>query len=65
MNSVCGSFMVIVSCLVMGSELSIVFLVSLDPPLPVYFYTLVSAIRERGTKGYPTKKVSSISTEMY
>ena len=32
-------------------------LVSLDPPLPVYLFGLVSAMKEKSAKGYPLKKV--------
>lgn len=33
--------------------------VSLDPPLPVYLFNLVSSLRDRTAKGYPIKKVPS------
>ena len=33
-------------------------LVSLDPPLPVYIFTVVAGLREKNAKGYPIKKVS-------
>lgn len=33
------------------------YLVSLEPPLPVYLFSLVSALKEKSTKGYPIKKV--------
>ncbi|EIW76163.1 N1221-domain-containing protein [Coniophora puteana RWD-64-598 SS2] len=32
-------------------------LMSMDPPLPVYFFKLVSILRDRGAKGYPIKKL--------
>lgn len=32
--------------------------VSLDPPLPVYLYTIVAGLRDKSFKGYPVKKVS-------
>jgi N1221-like protein len=35
-------------------------LVSLDPPLPVYIFTVVAGLREKNAKGYPIKKVSSL-----
>jgi N1221-like protein len=31
--------------------------VSMDPPLPVYFFNVVSALRDKSAKGYPVKKV--------
>jgi hypothetical protein len=31
--------------------------VSLDPPLPVYLFNIVSSLRDKGAKGYPIKKV--------
>jgi hypothetical protein len=34
-----------------------VILVSLDPPLPVYIFTVVAGLREKNAKGYPIKKV--------
>ena len=33
--------------------------VSLDPPLPVYLFTIVAGLRDKSFKGYPVKKVSS------
>ena len=33
-------------------------LVSLDPPLPVYLFTVVAGLKEKSAKGYPIKKVS-------
>ena len=33
-------------------------LVSLDPPLPVYLFTVVAGLRDKSFKGYPVKKVS-------
>jgi len=35
-----------------------VILVSLDPPLPVYLFTVVAGLKEKSAKGYPIKKVS-------
>jgi hypothetical protein len=32
--------------------------VSLDPPLPVYLFNVVSGLRDKSAKGYPIKKVS-------
>lgn len=32
-------------------------LVSMDPPLPVYLFNVVSALRDKSAKGYPIKKV--------
>lgn len=40
------------------------FVVSLDPPLPVYLFNVVSSLRDKNTKGYPMKKVSVCSTLM-
>ena len=34
-----------------------VTLVSLDPPLPVYLFTVVAGLKEKSAKGYPIKKV--------
>ena len=31
--------------------------VSLDPPLPVYLFTVVAGLKEKSAKGYPIKKV--------
>ena len=31
--------------------------VSMDPPLPVYFFNVVSGLRDKSAKGYPVKKV--------
>jgi hypothetical protein len=31
--------------------------VSLDPPLPVYLFNVVSGLRDKSAKGYPVKKV--------
>jgi len=31
--------------------------VSMDPPLPVYLFNVVSALRDKSAKGYPIKKV--------
>lgn len=47
-------------CLVIASNSSTMFTVNLEPPLPVYFYTLVSGVRDRSPKGYPVKKVSPL-----
>ena len=35
-----------------------VTLVSLDPPLPVYLFTVVAGLKEKSAKGYPIKKVT-------
>jgi N1221-like protein len=32
-------------------------LVSMDPPLPVYLFNVVSGLRDKSAKGYPVKKV--------
>ncbi len=32
---------------------------SLDPPLPVYLFNIVSGLRDKSAKGYPVKKVGS------
>lgn len=32
-------------------------LMSLDPPLPIYLFGLVAALREKNAKGYPVKKL--------
>ena len=37
-------------------------LVSLDPPLSVYIFTVVAGLREKNAKGYPIKKVSYLSS---
>jgi N1221-like protein len=29
----------------------------MDPPLPVYFFNVVSGLRDKSAKGYPVKKV--------
>jgi len=34
--------------------------VSMDPPLPVYFFNVVSGLRDKSAKGYPVKKVLSL-----
>ena len=44
--------------------------VSMDPPLPVYFFNVVSGLRDKSAKGYPVKKVPSrllhfISSPLY
>ncbi len=31
--------------------------VSLDPPLPVYLFSIISNLRDKSAKGYPIKKV--------
>lgn len=31
--------------------------VSLDPPMPVYLFNVVSGLRDKSAKGYPIKKV--------
>jgi N1221-like protein len=33
----------------------------MDPPLPVYFFNVVSALRDKSAKGYPVKKVLMLS----
>lgn len=33
-------------------------IVSMEPPLPVYLFTVVANMREKLAKGYPMKKVS-------
>ena len=33
----------------------------MDPPLPVYFFNVVSALRDKSAKGYPVKKVLDAS----
>ena len=33
-------------------------IVSLDPPLPVYLFSVVAGLRDKSAKGYPIKKVS-------
>jgi hypothetical protein len=38
--------------------------VSLDPPLPVYLFNVVSGLRDKSAKGYPIKKVR-IATKYY
>ena len=35
-------------------------LVSLDPPLPVYLFTVVAGLKEKSAKGYPIKKVTHL-----
>ncbi|KZV65815.1 hypothetical protein PENSPDRAFT_668143 [Peniophora sp. CONT] len=32
-------------------------LMSLDPPLPIYFFNVVGGLRDKSAKGYPVKKV--------
>ncbi|KAI9508666.1 hypothetical protein F5148DRAFT_1352615 [Russula earlei] len=32
-------------------------LMSMDPPLPVYFFNVVSGLRDKSAKGYPVKKL--------
>ncbi|THH20159.1 hypothetical protein EW146_g1163 [Bondarzewia mesenterica] len=39
-------------------------LMSLDPPLPVYFFNVVSGLRDRNAKRYPVKKVLSHALEI-
>jgi len=34
-------------------------IVSMDPPLPVYFFNVVSGLRDKSAKGYPVKKVGT------
>lgn len=36
------------------------FSVSLDPPLPVYLFNVVSGLRDKSAKGYPIKKVIAV-----
>jgi hypothetical protein len=31
----------------------------MDPPLPVYFFNVVSGLRDKSAKGYPVKKVGT------
>jgi N1221-like protein len=38
-------------------RMSNIFSVSLDPPLPVYLFNVVSGLRDKSAKGYPIKKV--------
>jgi hypothetical protein len=33
----------------------------MDPPLPVYFFNVVSGLRDKSAKGYPVKKVLNFS----
>jgi hypothetical protein len=33
------------------------FVVSLEPPLPVYLFNVVAGLRDKSAKGYPIKKV--------
>lgn len=40
-------------------------LVSLDPPLPVYLFTVVAGLKEKSAKGYPIKKVSYLLSSLY
>lgn len=37
--------------------MSNLLIVSLDPPLPVYLFNVVSGLRDKSAKGYPIKKV--------
>jgi N1221-like protein len=39
--------------------------VSMDPPLPVYFFNVVSALRDKSAKGYPVKKVPNPSDFLF
>jgi len=39
--------------------------VSLDPPLPVYLFNLVSSLRDKTAKGYPIKKVLPTQISIY
>jgi len=32
--------------------------VSLEPPLPVYLFSVISNLRDKSAKGYPIKKVN-------
>lgn len=34
---------------------------SLEPPLPVYLFNLISGLRDKSAKGYPMKKVQSMT----
>lgn len=38
---------------------------SLDPPLPVYLFNVVSGLRDKSAKGYPMKKVSCVATLLF
>jgi N1221-like protein len=38
-------------------RMSNVLPVSLDPPLPIYLFNVVSGLRDKSAKGYPIKKV--------
>lgn len=42
-----------------------VILVSLDPPLPVYIFTVVAGLREKNAKGYPIKKVGCLLSPLH
>lgn len=42
-----------------GMQISVV---ALDPPLPVYLLRTVAGLREKNTRGFPVKKVSSCVT---
>lgn len=39
-------------------------IVSLDPPLPVYLFSIISNLRDKSAKGYPIKKVRAPVTFM-
>ena len=43
----------------------LIFIVSLDPPLPVYLFGIVSSLRDKSFKGYPVKKVCSPLNGVY
>lgn len=34
--------------------------VSLDPPLPVYFFNMMANLKDKSAKGYPVKKVRRV-----
>jgi hypothetical protein len=48
-------------CFHNGELVSLIFLgmfvVSLEPPLPVYLFNVVAGLRDKSAKGYPIKKV--------
>jgi hypothetical protein len=43
----------------------VVILVSLDPPLPVYLFTVVAGLKEKSAKGYPIKKVTCLPSLLH
>ena len=42
-----------------------VILVSFDPPLPVYLFTVVAGLKEKSAKGYPIKKVTYLPSLLH